>query len=211
MKNGLLRNLRFDLYNFGVLMISLIPILIGFYYFYPLIGITLKAEYLARAFVLIPLVAIMQRSTVFYKNMVGFSITRKNNYWSGLVLKLIYAVAAVVACLVVDLFSTGMPVHEPGTILLIFLTTLFCGCLGDVLGLMMYKFDRIGIIIYFATSIFIGIVVAAAVLIGIMKKASFDSIITSLTSPYVYIALFVLSAALAFLSWLLVKKMPVKA
>ncbi len=211
MKNGFLRNLKLDIHIFFTGMKAIIPMLVIIYFVYPFMGITVKAEYLALAFIFIPLLLLMQRSTVYYKNAVGFSITRKNYYLSGNAIKIIYAVVAVAVCFVCGFFTDEIPFHNLNILLMIFLSALFMGYLGDISSLMMYKFDRIGVVLYFIVSMLFTFGIVAVVIFVMMKKIPFDIILLSVSSPLINAIILILSIALGVLNWHWVKKMPVKA
>ncbi len=210
MKIGFIRSLRFDMYIFIITMLPIIPILIATYIFYPIIGLSITADFIGISFAYLPAFLLIIRSINYYKSIVGFSMTRRNYFLSGTVTKAISGLFAVLVGFLSGFIAKSIPFHNVYLLMAIFFTALAVGSLGDVIGTIVYRFRTVGYFLYFIWFIAMGIGFAFSASY-LSKQDYFNNVSSTLTSPYLYFALLFISVVLWGLNWILIKKMAIQS
>ena len=207
---GILRCFRFDLHILAdslwqyLLMIFLFSLLWNFTDTMQPINVVLLFT------TVIAMVMMIQRYTVYFQQMVGFSLTRRSFLIGGLLTKLMYLLFSVLLCTAVGLLTR---VEKNELILSIFsavIGTLLFSFLGDLVGVLINRFNRVGLVIYIVC--YIGLMLLAGILAGLMAASgiSFTDVATPANLAVVAGAVVVVSAVIFVFDSLMLRRIAVR-
>lgn len=116
---------------------------------------------------IIPMAMTIQRYTTYFSQTIGFSLSRRSLINGGLLMKPVYMLFSALLCTLTALIDE-MPMEKAS--LMIFygiFTSLFMASLGDLLGSLIQRFNRIGYLLYI--SLYMLVIIPLGIVYGIMS------------------------------------------
>ncbi len=220
MKSGFLRNLRTDSDMYLQNLWQLIPITILMYIFYEyMLGSTFNGggPISILMFILTPLFVSLSRYTIHFKTRMGFSSTRMGFFLSGQINNLIYALFATLCVCAISSFKGYVALLSSSGIILVIVFTILLGIIGELYGIMIYRFGIWGFVFYMATFLTSTIVFIVYYIIkdgkNIFESAAEDGFMglyNYFYNPNIILIMLCVCAVIAVLNWLLIRRMDIK-
>ncbi len=151
MKNGLIRCLKNDIYTLGVLILQIGLMSVAFYIVYNLGDLKIGGEMVLLFAVITPSMAMVNRCCVGIKSIVGFSCTRKNFLYSGLIIKLLYVIISAGAAFGLTMLNPELPFTRPLALVSFTLVVLCMAFLGEFNGMLIQFYGKMGFVVYILT------------------------------------------------------------
>jgi hypothetical protein len=160
--SGVFRCFKFDVRLLYDMLFQYLIIILGFALVWQYTDMMSPINVVLLFTSLIPMVMTMQRYTTYFNQMVGFGLSRRNFINGGLLAKPVYMLFSVIMCTITAII-TNTPREWAAFIIFIgFFASLFMSSVGDLLGVLILRFNRVGYII------FITIYIIVLILIGIL-------------------------------------------
>ena len=205
---ALMRCLYFDTVTFGKSVWQYLLVIVFFVLFWRATN-TVSPIFAAMLFSMgISMAYALQRYMLYYKQMVGFSLTRRSFLLGGLLVKPVYMLFCVALTLVGSLIDRAHPLGW--MLLLAAMGGMLSASYGELAGAMILRWNRIGFVLYMVLFVSFFMVIS-----GVWGRLLFQSMITELN--YASVALttsivsLIASPLLHVFAWLLLRGTEVRS